>query len=251
MIRLRALPVLLALLLAAAPPAGARPVTVLPPYDPGAIGYEPRLVTLPACGFALGLDPLWTVTEGRPGKTAAFTQRYDKAASSRRDRHPLHPATVTPLVSLTVDCATKAAPKKSVEAYLDRWGEGFIAGMSQGGAALATPVIDTVQLPDGPWRRVVLRTRQQGQPATWIFLMADRAGRSRSILLQISEDEAQGKLLAAGSDVRIGLPDQGETSTRLLAPARQLRGQSGHYLRHARSARENVELAMRIVSTLR
>ncbi|AMY69431.1 hypothetical protein [Frigidibacter mobilis] len=81
--------------------------------------------------------------------------------------------------------------------------------------------------------------------------MADRAGRSRSILLQISEDEAQGKLLAAGSDFRIGLPDQGETMTRLLAPARQLRGQSGHYLRRARSARENVALAMRIVSTLR
>ncbi|AMY69432.1 hypothetical protein [Frigidibacter mobilis] len=159
MIRLRALPVILALLLAAAPPAGARPVTVLPPYDPGAIPYEPRLVTLPACGFAIGLDPLWTVTEGRPGKTAKFTQRYDNPASARRDRHPLHPATVTPLVSFTVDCATEARPKKSVEAFLDHWGEGFIAGMSQGGAVPAAPAIDTVQLPDGSWRRIVLRTR--------------------------------------------------------------------------------------------
>ncbi|CAM5460288.1 hypothetical protein FALB51S_03102 [Frigidibacter albus] len=134
-------------------------MTVLPPYDPGAIPYEPRLVTLPACGFAIGLDPLWTVTEGRPGKTAKFTQRYDNPASARRDRHPLHPATVTPLVSFTVDCATEARPKKSVEAFLDHWGEGFIAGMSQGGAVPAAPAIDTVQLPDGSWRRIVLRTR--------------------------------------------------------------------------------------------
>ncbi|WP_126975991.1 hypothetical protein [Frigidibacter oleivorans] len=240
------------MVLALAGPGAAQPVQDLPPYDPGGIPWAPRLVTLPACGFAMGIDPVWQQTEGRPGRTADFDLRFGEQASARWDRHPLNPATVQPIASLTVNCSSEVQPKKDVSVYLDRFGAGLVKGLAGRFRLSGQPVIDTVTLADGPWRRIVLRGRdRQDQPYTWVFLLADRGGRSRWIMVQVSEDDGKGTLLPAETLFQIGLPGRGETRTRLLAPARRMNGKDGFYLRQARQARDNVAFAMRIAATIR
>lgn len=250
MIPLRALPVILALLLAViAPPAAAQ--TVLPPYDPGAIPYEPRQVQLPACGFSMGLDPVWSVTEGKPGKTDEFTLAYNQIASSRWDRHPLNRATVQPFATLSVICETEVNSVRDVDAYLDHWANGIAAG-SPRRKLLSAPVIDKMTLPDGPWRRIILRSADRQKTSyTEIYLLTVRANRTRWMMMEITEDTGRGELVPAGSDYSIRLRGQGQTQTRLLGPARRLNGRDGLHLQQARSAPENVDLAMRIAGTIR
>lgn len=248
---MRALIGLLALM-ALAVPALSQQVRDLPPYDPGGIPWQPRLVKLPACGFAMGIDPAWQQTEGKAGRTADFVLRFAEQTSARRDKHPLQPATVQPLASLSVNCDTTAKPKQDVSAYLDRFAAGLIKGIAASHRVLGKPQIGTVTLGDGPWRRVVLRGQgKDDRVFTWVFLLADRAGLSRWIMVQIGEDRGEGGLLPAGALFKITLPGQGPTRTRLLAPARRMDGKDGFYLRHARSANQNVELAMRIAATIR
>lgn len=249
---LRALsPILALVMLAAVPPAGAQSVTVLPPYDPGAIPYEPRQVQLPACGFSMGLDPVWSVTEGKPGKTEEFTLAYNQIASSRWDQHPLNRPTVQPFATLSVICQTEVNTVRDVDAYLDHWAKGIAAG-SPRKKLLSTPVIDTVTLPDGPWRRVILRSAdRQKNSYTEIYLLTVRAKRTRWMMMEITEDTGRGELVPAGSDYSIRLRGQGQTQTRLLGPARRLNGRDGLHLQQARTARENIDLAMRIAGTIR
>jgi len=250
MIPLHALPVILALLVAViAPPAAAQ--MVLPPYDPGAVPYEPRLVQLPACGFSMGLDPVWSVTEGKPGKTEEFTVAYNQIASSRWDRHPLNRATVQPFATLSVICETEVNSVRDVDAYLDHWANGIAAG-SPRRKLLSAPVIDKVTLPDGPWRRIILQSAdRQKNSYTAVYLLTVRANRTRWMMMEITEDTGRGELVPAGSDYSIRLRGQGQTQTRLLGPARRLNGRDGLHLQQARSARENVDLAMRIAGTIR